>query len=47
MLRLSTDELAKELIEREDIITIRIEGYEKIEIKDLIVEGPAVLLIYN
>ncbi|WP_139359386.1 BC1881 family protein [Bacillus cereus] len=43
----ATSELTKELIEREDIITIRVEGYEKIEIGDFKVEGPAVILIHK
>ncbi|MBF7150026.1 BC1881 family protein [Bacillus toyonensis] len=47
MLRLSTDELIKKLVKREDIITVRIEGFEKIEINDLTVAGPAVILIHR
>lgn len=47
MTSIATSELTKELIEREDIITIRVEGYEKIEISDIKVEGPAVILIHK
>ncbi|MEW9576389.1 BC1881 family protein [Bacillus toyonensis] len=47
MLTVSTNELTKELIERKDIITVRVEGYEKIEISDYTVEGPAVILIHK
>ncbi|MED2985554.1 BC1881 family protein [Bacillus thuringiensis] len=47
MLMVSTNELTKELIERKDIITVRVEGYEKIAISDYTVEGPAVILIHK
>ncbi|PGS80308.1 hypothetical protein COC69_09730 [Bacillus cereus] len=45
LMDVSTKKLREELEKREEIITIYVEPYEKIEIGGIVVDGPAVILI--
>ena len=40
-----TEVLSKELMEREEVISITVKEFEKIEVAGVVVAGPAVILI--
>lgn len=45
MKKMLTKELSNELKKREEVISITVEPYEKIEVGRIRVDGPAVILI--
>ncbi|HZG71207.1 MAG TPA: BC1881 family protein [Chondromyces sp.] len=45
MKHIPTQELSNELKKRKGVTSIKVESYEKIEVRGILVEGPAVILI--
>ncbi|PEY32980.1 hypothetical protein CN354_20050 [Bacillus cereus] len=45
MKRVPTEVLSKELMEREGVISITVQEFEKIEVAGVVVSGPAIILI--